>query len=145
MMPRVEQRKGRKDRFAMLSPQLLELLRDWWRIARRSLWFPYDICRALISISYCPKSMFRTSMPWRGVMLSFALVGRVRTIRAAVANLRRAVIDALTDSYRPEVHYMRGCGPKWRQKHPASTRPGEGCGRISTRPAPPRPAAPRVT
>jgi integrase/recombinase XerD len=34
MMLRVEQGKGRKDRFAMLSPQLLELLRDWWRIAR---------------------------------------------------------------------------------------------------------------
>jgi integrase/recombinase XerD len=33
MMLRVEQGKGRKDRFAMLSPQLLELLRDWWRIA----------------------------------------------------------------------------------------------------------------
>jgi len=28
MMLRVEQGKGRKDRFAMLSPQLLELLRD---------------------------------------------------------------------------------------------------------------------
>ena len=28
MMIRVEQGKGRKDRFAMLSPQLLELLRD---------------------------------------------------------------------------------------------------------------------
>jgi len=27
-MLRVEQGKGRKDRFAMLSPQLLELLRD---------------------------------------------------------------------------------------------------------------------
>jgi integrase/recombinase XerD len=32
---------GRKDRFAMLSPQLLELLRDWWRIARPRVWlFP---------------------------------------------------------------------------------------------------------
>jgi hypothetical protein len=54
-------------------------------------------------------------------MFSFAFIGRVRTIRAAVANLRRAVISALTDSYRPEVHYMRGPGPKWRQKHRAST------------------------
>src|SRR4051794_39684325 len=34
MVLRIEQGKGRKDRFAMLSPQLLELLRDWWRIAR---------------------------------------------------------------------------------------------------------------
>jgi integrase len=36
-MLRVEQGKGRKDRFAMLSPQLLELLGDWWRIAVRHL------------------------------------------------------------------------------------------------------------
>lgn len=41
MMLRVEQGKGRKDRFAMLSPQLLELLRDWWRVARPPVWmFP---------------------------------------------------------------------------------------------------------
>jgi integrase/recombinase XerD len=41
MMIRVEQGKGRKDRLAMLSPQLLELLRDWWRIARPPVWlFP---------------------------------------------------------------------------------------------------------
>jgi site-specific recombinase XerD len=41
MMLRVEQGKGRKDRFAMLSPQLLELLRDWWRIAHPPVWmFP---------------------------------------------------------------------------------------------------------
>ena len=35
MLLRVEQGKGRKDRNAMLSPQLLELLRDWWRDGRR--------------------------------------------------------------------------------------------------------------
>ena len=34
MLLRIEQGKGRRDRHAMLSPQLLELLRDWWRIAR---------------------------------------------------------------------------------------------------------------
>ena len=33
MLLRVEMGKGRKERFAMLSPQLLELLRDWYRIA----------------------------------------------------------------------------------------------------------------
>ena len=38
---RIEQGKGRKDRFAMLSPRLLELLRDWYRIARPAVWlFP---------------------------------------------------------------------------------------------------------
>ena len=41
MLIRVEQGKGRRDRFAMLSPQLLELLRDWYRIARPKIYlFP---------------------------------------------------------------------------------------------------------
>ena len=41
MMLRVERGKGGKDRHAMLSPLLLELLRDWWRIARPQVWlFP---------------------------------------------------------------------------------------------------------
>ena len=35
MMLRVEQGKGRKDRHAMLSPQLLKLLRAWWREGHR--------------------------------------------------------------------------------------------------------------
>src|SRR5438067_13428081 len=41
MLLRVERGKGRKDRHAMLSPQLLELLRAWWREwRRRSLLLP---------------------------------------------------------------------------------------------------------
>jgi integrase/recombinase XerD len=41
MMLRVDQGKGRKDRHAMLSPLLLDLLRDWWRMARPKAWlFP---------------------------------------------------------------------------------------------------------
>ena len=35
MLLRVEQGKGRMDRHSMLSPQLLELLRAWWRERRR--------------------------------------------------------------------------------------------------------------
>lgn len=34
MTVRVEQGKGRKDRYAILSPILLERLRVWWRVAR---------------------------------------------------------------------------------------------------------------
>ena len=41
MMLRIEQGKGHKDRYAMLSPTLLELLRDWYRVARPQGWlFP---------------------------------------------------------------------------------------------------------
>ena len=41
MVFRVEQGKGRKDRHAMLSPMLLDILREWWRIGRPKAWlFP---------------------------------------------------------------------------------------------------------
>ena len=41
MTLRVEQGKGQRDRYVMLSPQLLGLLRDWWRAARPQVWlFP---------------------------------------------------------------------------------------------------------
>jgi hypothetical protein len=43
--------------------------------------------------------------------------------RAAVANAWQAAMADPTDRYRPEAHYMRGPGPKWRAKHaPASSR-----------------------
>ena len=43
MTLRVEQGKGRKDRYVMLSPRLLEVLRDYWRIERPKPWlFPGD-------------------------------------------------------------------------------------------------------
>ena len=41
MIIRVEQGKGRKDRYVMLSPRLLELLRAWYKAARPRGWlFP---------------------------------------------------------------------------------------------------------
>jgi site-specific recombinase XerD len=41
MMLRVEQGKGQRDRDVMLSPQLLQLLREWWHAARPQVWlFP---------------------------------------------------------------------------------------------------------
>ena len=44
MVIRVEQGKGRKDRYVMLSPKLLEILRNWWRQERPQLWlFPGGI------------------------------------------------------------------------------------------------------
>ena len=44
MVIRVEQGKGQKDRYVMLSPKLLEILRSWWRVEKPKDWlFPGDI------------------------------------------------------------------------------------------------------
>jgi len=41
MLLRVQKGKGQRDRYAMLSPRLLEVLRAWWRAARPTGWlFP---------------------------------------------------------------------------------------------------------
>src|SRR4051794_4946777 len=56
MLLRVEQGKGRNDRNAMLSPQLLELLRDWWNRRRRQCGLnPRRRSSAAgARLSYCP-------------------------------------------------------------------------------------------
>ncbi len=44
MMIRVDQGKGRNDRYVMLSPRLLEVLRAYWKAVRPTLWlFPGDV------------------------------------------------------------------------------------------------------
>jgi len=44
MVIRVEQGKGQRDRYVMLSPKLLGVLRDWWRMEKPRPWlFPGDI------------------------------------------------------------------------------------------------------
>jgi site-specific recombinase XerD len=44
MVLRVEQGKGKKDRYVMLSPKLLTILRDWWRLERPRHWlFPGNL------------------------------------------------------------------------------------------------------
>jgi integrase/recombinase XerD len=43
MVLRIEQGKGMKDRYVMLSPKLLAILRDWWRLEKPPHWlFPGD-------------------------------------------------------------------------------------------------------
>jgi site-specific recombinase XerD len=44
MMLRVDQGKGSRDRYVMLSPRLLETLRSYWKVVRPKTWlFPGDI------------------------------------------------------------------------------------------------------
>ena len=44
MMLRVDQGKGSRDRYVMLSPRLLEALRSYWKVVRPETWlFPGDI------------------------------------------------------------------------------------------------------
>jgi integrase/recombinase XerD len=44
MVVRVDQGKGQKDRYVMLSPRLLDILRVWWRTEKPQHWlFPGDV------------------------------------------------------------------------------------------------------
>jgi integrase/recombinase XerD len=44
MVIRVQQAKGRRDRYVMLSPRLLALLREYWKLVRPTDWlFPGDV------------------------------------------------------------------------------------------------------
>jgi hypothetical protein len=49
--------------------------------------------------------------------VAYALAFVVVRARAAVANAWQAAMADQADKYRPEAHYMRGPGPKWRAKH----------------------------
>jgi hypothetical protein len=46
-----------------------------------------------------------------------ALITGIRRLFAGVLYLRHEITETLADTYRPELHYMRGPGPKWREKH----------------------------
>jgi integrase/recombinase XerD len=68
MVLRVDQGKGQKDRYVMLSPKLLEVLRDWWRVEKPKQWlFPGDIPGQHISTDAvehaCQKARRRCPIP----------------------------------------------------------------------------------
>ena len=52
----------------------------------------------------------RSSNPTAHVVIPAACV-------AAVVESWRALNEWMFDPYRPELHYMRGPGPKWHEKH----------------------------
>jgi len=54
--------------------------------------------------------------------LSIALFATpVAPILGTTARLWRRLMISLFPPYRPELHYMRGPGPKWREKHAPQT------------------------
>jgi integrase/recombinase XerD len=68
MVIRVDQGKGQKDRYVMLSPKLLQILRDWWRLEKPKPWlFPGDIPGRHISTDAveqaCQKARRRCPIP----------------------------------------------------------------------------------
>ena len=43
----------------------------------------------------------------------------------SIEKLVSSLIDNVFGLYRPEQHYMRGPGPKWREKHLPQSQPAE--------------------
>jgi hypothetical protein len=61
--------------------------------------------------------------PGTGIATELGLVGtlaREMGHRLGAALAERA--PGIFDPYRPELHYMRGPGPKWREKHDLAAR-----------------------
>ena len=58
-------------------------------------------------------------------------VPSISSLILSIAKLWHHLAVATRDAYRPELHYMRGPGPRWRAKHQAS--PQHGAGRLLAR------------
>jgi len=83
MMLRVDQGKGQKDRYVMLSPRLLDTLRRYWKTERPKLWlFPGDlpgqpITRGAVGMA-CRKRTVRPAFPSR-LLLTRCVTPSLRT------------------------------------------------------------------
>jgi hypothetical protein len=53
----------------------------------------------------------------QSLSVSTAVSSTAKTIWAALLNSWRALTIVDSNTYRPEAYYMRGPGPKWREKH----------------------------
>jgi hypothetical protein len=67
----------------------------------------------MIVMNHLLSSSFRLSRQAAQIIFSAAL------LTATVENWR-GLKKGLFDPYRPELHYMRGPGPKWHETHPDS-------------------------
>jgi hypothetical protein len=51
----------------------------------------------------------------------FAALDSLRRCRSEIKARGKKLIENVFDPYRPELHYMRGPGPKWHARHGATT------------------------
>ena len=58
--------------------------------------------------------------------LLFVIVSNSAKAWATLQNAWRTVTAEHADTYRPEAHYMRGPGPRWRAKHASRLQPPAG-------------------
>ncbi len=56
-------------------------------------------------------------MKTAAVSTSTARKQQPQSLSAVLLDLWRVISADLFNSYRPEKHYMRGPGPKWRERH----------------------------
>lgn len=70
----------------------------------------------------------------RETVQGFATCRKMPGFASDLADLARTLIKHLFDTYRPELHYMRGPGPKWRAKHERTLRFGRGASAGEARP-----------
>jgi hypothetical protein len=56
-------------------------------------------------------------MDWRFSNATSSLASAALKLCTELANYWRTVLADQGRPYRPELHYMRGPGPKWREAH----------------------------
>ena len=74
------------------------------RPVSQTIALPEDVDMSLITTSVLPSSNLRIVFSAAGPM--------------PLVNIWRRLRRDMFDSYRPELYYMRGPGPRWREKHP---------------------------
>ena len=77
------------------------------RSVNQTINLPGDVDVSCITTSDLPPSSLRIVFSAAGLM--------------PLVNTWRRLRREMFDSYRPELHYMRGPGPRWREKHAHAT------------------------
>ncbi len=69
-----------------------------------------------------PRALVRRDWMMRGLHPIVAALALRAQRDGSLAGWWRRLVKDLFEPYRPELHYMRGPGPKWREKHGGTRR-----------------------